>query len=267
MDLLQLFDVLLLGTALVLSLLSGTCRSQENTCTVMACGNPGLNGLPGRDGKDGAKGEKGDPGIIFWAMYSRRDMRKGVPPAIHDCIAGGTQAMVMVCNDFSSPPVGYGCIAFPCQAVNDIQRQVTALEKNIQTLQADLSKHKKVLLMQGAMSVGGKTFVSTGQYHTFSGGKVLCEKAGGALATPRNVAENTALKDIVKRKSEYAFLAINDIQTEGRFVYLDGTPVNYKNWNRGEPNDLDNEDCAILHEDGLWNDIDCARKALIICEI
>uniref|UniRef100_A0A8D2JHN5 C-type lectin domain-containing protein n=1 Tax=Varanus komodoensis TaxID=61221 RepID=A0A8D2JHN5_VARKO len=104
-------------------------------------------------------------------------------------------------------------------------------------------------------------------YHTFSGGKVLCEKAGGALATPRNVAENTALKDIVKRKSEYAFLAINDIQTEGRFVYLDGTPVNYKNWNRGEPNDLDNEDCAILHEDGLWNDIDCARKALIICEI
>ena len=35
----------------------------QNTCSVIACGSPGLNGFPGKDGHDGAKGEKGEPGM------------------------------------------------------------------------------------------------------------------------------------------------------------------------------------------------------------
>ncbi|KAH0623432.1 hypothetical protein JD844_006180 [Phrynosoma platyrhinos] len=63
MYVLQLLKALVLGASLALATVSETNRCESSTCTVMACGNPGLNGLPGRDGKDGAKGEKGDPAI------------------------------------------------------------------------------------------------------------------------------------------------------------------------------------------------------------
>lgn len=64
MRLLQRLNALVLGTSLALALIASAneCEGREGTCTVMACGNPGLNGLPGRDGKDGTKGEKGDQG-------------------------------------------------------------------------------------------------------------------------------------------------------------------------------------------------------------
>lgn len=116
------------------------------------------------------------------------------------------------------------------------------------------------------MKVGEKIFVSTGQEDTFAKGKELCAKQGGALASPRNAAENAALQAIVK--SKHAFLDINDQQTEGRFVYLSGAPVTYTNWKSGEPNNYKNgEDCVIVLGDGLWNDFGCQHNTLIICEV
>lgn len=109
-------------------------------------------------------------------------------------------------------------------------------------------------------------FVSTGNQDTFENGKSLCARAGSTLASPRNDAENTALKDLV-RPARQAHIGISDAQTEGRFVYLSGGAVTYSKWNTGEPNNLRNEDCVVIHESGEWNDVDCSStQALIICE-
>ncbi|XP_072851150.2 mannose-binding protein C isoform X1 [Pogona vitticeps] len=249
MHLLRLYAALLLGTSLSLAAVSETSRFDSNTCTVVACSTPGLNGLPGRDGKDGTKGEKGDPGVAVRGQQGPPG--KAGPPGPH-----GIQG-----------PTGQKGQKGDTTAVDTIQRKVTALENTIQTLQADLSKNKKILMLQGAISVGQKTFVSTGKHDTFANGKTLCASAGAALATPRNVAENTALTEVMKRKSEHAFLDINDRQTEGKFVYSNGETVGYTNWAGGEPNNDNNEDCVILNESSRWIDVPCHYKYLIICEI
>ncbi|XP_061490955.1 mannose-binding protein-like [Rhineura floridana] len=250
MYLLQFFIAVMLGTSLALASVPETSRCETNTCTLMACGNPGLNGLPGRDGKDGLKGEKGDQGVQVKGQQGFPG--KAGPPGLPG-IAG---------------PSGQKGQKGEATAVDAVQRQVTALERDIQTLQADLTKYKKILWLQGAMRVGGKIFVSTGQQDTFSNGKKMCANAGAVLASPKSAAENTALKEVLKRSSKFAFLDINDIQTEGRFVYLNGAPVGYTNWKQGEPNDHNhNEDCVIVLEDALWNDVGCEFKALIVCEI
>ncbi|KAM9273644.1 LOW QUALITY PROTEIN: mannose-binding protein-like [Morus bassanus] len=107
-------------------------------------------------------------------------------------------------------------------------------------------------------------FVSTGKEDTFDNGRSLCAKAGSALASPRNEAENTAL-DLI-RPSKQAYMGISDEQTEGRFK-LNGGAVTYRNWNAGEPNNLKNEDCAVTQDSGKWNDVNCSNSyALIICE-
>ncbi|XP_042315133.1 mannose-binding protein-like [Sceloporus undulatus] len=252
---LQLLKVLVVGASLAWATVSETNRCETSTCTVMACGSPGLNGLPGRDGKDGAKGEKGDPGVEVRGQQGPPG--KAGPPGIP-----GMQGTPGIMG-----PSGQKGQKGEATAIDTIQTQVATLEKTIQTLQEELRKTKTLLLLQGAVSVGEKIFVSTGQQNTFSGGRDLCAHAGGALASSRNAAENRALTEIMKKNSKHAFLGINDIQTEGKFVNLNGAPVGYTNWKQGEPNNLNNEDCVILLEDQLWNDVPCEHKSLIICEV
>jgi len=67
--------------------------------------------------------------------------------------------------------------------------------------------------------------------------------------------------------SDY-WLGLTDIQEEGRFVWVDGSPVGEGNWNRGEPNNAgDREDCAhVWWRYGTWNDRPCNSDLAYVCE-
>ena len=56
--------------------------------------------------------------------------------------------------------------------------------------------------------------------------------------------------------------------TEGTFVWSDGTPLDYTDWEEYEPNDYgNNEDCGIIATFlGLkWNDFGCTRSLPYLC--
>ncbi|XP_077206965.1 pulmonary surfactant-associated protein D-like [Paroedura picta] len=252
MHLLQLFMVLLVGTSLGRAAVSEASRPEVNTCTVLACGSPGLNGLPGRDGRDGAKGEKGDQGV--GPKGQQGFPGKAGPP-------GPAGPMGVQGRSGDKGQKG------EAGATDTLRSQMAALETKFQALRTEFSNYKNVALLQG-LTVGQKTFISTHRHDTYTNGKAQCEKAGGTLASPKNAAENSALQEVAKRDSKFAFLDVNDIQTEGRFVYANGAPVSYTNWKSGEPNNYNGvEDCVIiLHENGLWNDYNCDTKSLIVCE-
>ncbi|XP_043407079.1 mannose-binding protein [Chelonia mydas] len=253
MHLHQPVKALVLAMALMMASGGDINKHEEsmNACPVIQCCAPGTNGLPGRDGRDGKegpKGEKGDQGAGLRGL-------QGFPGKAGPQGAKGDQG-----------PQGEKGQKGESATFDALQRQVAALEKNIQTLQADVSRHQNFFSLQWVKSVGKKTFMSTGRKDSFENGKSLCAKAGGALACPRNQAENTALQEIVKA-SEQTYLGISDVQTEGKFVYLNGEPVTYTNWNTGEPNNNGNEDCVAMYDNGKWNDLDCSNsKVSIICE-
>nr|XP_025043928.1 mannose-binding protein-like [Pelodiscus sinensis] len=263
MHLRQLLKALALAMALVMASGVDVNKHEEkmSTCPVIQCCAPGTNGLPGRDGRDGRegpKGEKGDQGAGerglqgFPGKAGPQGTRGNQGPRGEKGQKGENA------SEKSTPPLS---------AFDALQRQVSALEKNIQTLQADISKFQNIFNLRWAKIVGKKIFVSTGTKASFQHGKSLCAKAGGSLSCPRNEAENAALKEVVKTESNRAYLGLTDMQTEGKFVYLNGEPVAYTNWNSGEPNDQDNEDCVLIYDDGKWNDLDCSTaEILIICE-
>uniref|UniRef100_A0A8C3FNL5 Mannose binding lectin 2 n=1 Tax=Chrysemys picta bellii TaxID=8478 RepID=A0A8C3FNL5_CHRPI len=232
MHLCQPFKALVLAVALMMS-------------SVLQCCAPGTNGLSGRDGRDGKEGA-GLRGL------------QGFPGKAGPQGTKGDQG-----------PQGEKGQKGESATFDALQRQVTTLEKNIQTLQADVSRHQKCeICLHDCIfgSVGKKTFMSTGTKDSFKNGKSLCAKAGVALACPHNHAENTALQEILK-DSEQAYLGMSDVQTEGKFLYLNGEPVTYTNWNTGEPNDNKNEVCVAIYDNGKWNDIVCSNsEMLIICE-
>ncbi|XP_048742649.1 CD209 antigen-like protein B [Ostrea edulis] len=64
------------------------------------------------------------------------------------------------------------------------------------------------------------------------------------------------------------WMGASDISDEGKFIKLSNAkPIQYTNWNRGEPNDHQKkEDCVEWAGSGKWNDNYCGNKNFFICE-
>ncbi|TFK09509.1 pseudouridylate synthase 7 homolog-like protein [Platysternon megacephalum] len=150
--------------------------------------------------------------------------------------------------------------------INLLKRQVSTLEGQLRALQSSFSKYKQVIMFPNGRIVGEKIFMTSGYEGNFDSLKQRCSQAGGQLASPRNAAENAAIQQILVLYNKSAFLGINDIQTEGRFKYLNGENIVYSNWQTGEPNDNGVEDCVEMYSNGKWNDKSCGEKQLIVCE-
>jgi hypothetical protein len=63
------------------------------------------------------------------------------------------------------------------------------------------------------------------------------------------------------------WIGLNDLEVEGTFVWPDGSPATYTNWNDGEPNNANGiEHCVELSSTtGGWNDIPCDGPRTYIC--
>ncbi|XP_072042584.1 C-type mannose receptor 2-like [Amphiura filiformis] len=73
-------------------------------------------------------------------------------------------------------------------------------------------------------------------------------------------------------QQHYYHIGLHDTENEGRFQWVDGTPIDFTAWAPGEPNNVKNgnidEDCAGLSpfRGGIWNDYPCTRLYSYICE-
>ena len=87
--------------------------------------------------------------------------------------------------------------------------------------------------------------------------RVNCRTWGGDLASIASAEENAAVVSI-RSPSEAGscWIGLNDIGTEGTFVWSDGSNSSYRNWVGGAPNNVGNEDCAHVGPI-TWNDLPC----------
>uniref|UniRef100_A0A663F1K7 Mannose binding lectin 2 n=1 Tax=Aquila chrysaetos chrysaetos TaxID=223781 RepID=A0A663F1K7_AQUCH len=198
------------------------------SCPVIQCSAPAVNGLPGRDGRDAPKGEKQEPGtelrtfsnIVFFILLI-------IPLVLFHA------SFILSFRLFTSLLFFYPIVLL--QAPHNV---------------------RKLKMLSNIKSIGKKIFVSTEKEDTFYNGKSFCAKAGSALASPRKEAENTTLKDLITPSTQ-AYMGISAEQTKSTFMYPNEEAVTYRNWNAGEPNNLKNEDCAVMQDSGKWNDVDC----------
>lgn len=69
------------------------------------------------------------------------------------------------------------------------------------------------------------------------------------------------------------WIGLNDVETEGTFVWASGDPATYRNWNTGEPSgsEFGNEDFVQMLDtpglEGLWNDINAGFAAFGFVEV
>lgn len=53
---------------------------------------------------------------------------------------------------------------------------------------------------------------------------------------------------------------------QGEWKYEDGSPLTYVNWRNGEPNNVNDEDCAVMGYNGLYHDVRCSKTFIFVCE-
>lgn len=81
-----------------------------------------------------------------------------------------------------------------------------------------------------------------------------CEEMGGSLATANGSLYSSFLVGLAKKGGREGYwLGATDEKTQGKWTWLDGSPVRYSNWNPGQPNDKgkgENYMVLLIHHQG-----------------
>jgi Lectin C-type domain len=78
--------------------------------------------------------------------------------------------------------------------------------------------------------------------------------------------ENAAATVVVfGARASRAWFGLREIKAEGPFEWIDGTPLNYTNWDSATPVDFT---CSSIAADGTWGTSECTstRKAIYVVE-
>ncbi len=104
------------------------------------------------------------------------------------------------------------------------------------------------------------------QHLSWHAARARCESMGGRLAAIRTREQDLFLARLSR---SHVWLGGSDAAAEGRWRWSDGTPVVYRNWAEGEPNNLQQrEHFLMLSKYGQWNDL-AADSSIVkgfICE-
>ncbi|MEZ4801040.1 MAG: HYR domain-containing protein, partial [Flavobacteriales bacterium] len=97
-----------------------------------------------------------------------------------------------------------------------------------------------------------------------------CISAGGYLVAISSAAENLLLENYIDAANVDAWIGFNDIASEGNFVWTNGEPVVYTNWQGGQPNNNGGSGAADgvrMEQDGGWDDRGVNSNQRYILEI
>nr|XP_015204415.1 PREDICTED: C-type lectin domain family 4 member M-like isoform X2 [Lepisosteus oculatus] len=108
----------------------------------------------------------------------------------------------------------------------------------------------------------GNCYYFSKETRDWSGAQQYCGNQDSGLAIINNDDELTHLSSKI---SSIHWLGLTDLDREGSWKWVDGTPVDKKYWNLGEPNNAGEEDCGELKEAKL-NDGRCSEIKRWICE-
>ena len=109
----------------------------------------------------------------------------------------------------------------------------------------------------------GKCYIFGEKNVNWHSAETCCREWGGHLASIHSDLENYAVNSI-RNKTHWTWIGLNDNAKEGTFEWTDGSALDYKNFRRGEPDNLGGpENCVDLFPGGRldWNDNACSFVA------
>ncbi|KAM6037602.1 macrophage mannose receptor 1-like [Theristicus caerulescens] len=95
--------------------------------------------------------------------------------------------------------------------------------------------------------------------------QLFCSILGSQLLEVDSLEEKDHIRTMLRSSS---WLGIRDVEVEGTWKRANGTIVTRESswWHRNEPNGGDQENCAVVREDGEWYDYPCKSRLPWVCE-
>ncbi|XP_030839658.1 alpha-N-acetylgalactosamine-specific lectin-like [Strongylocentrotus purpuratus] len=131
------------------------------------------------------------------------------------------------------------------------------------------------------MKVGEYCYQYFGNKRTCHDAENICNRIGGDLPSIRNEKESNTIYQLWKglvnhptQKESAYWIGLRDTNQENKFDWTDGTPVDYYNWQPGQPDNWQNEDCVEVRNVGnndyerqRWNDKGCSTARAFFCRM
>ncbi len=112
-----------------------------------------------------------------------------------------------------------------------------------------------------------KFFVSTGA-KTWTDGKVFAEANNGHLAVIESIGENQFIFDNINPASGSVWIGLNNVGTGSIFNWVTVDPLNFTNWENGEPNGAPGgHGVRLKNTNGKWTDRPASDLYEVIFEI
>jgi hypothetical protein len=123
------------------------------------------------------------------------------------------------------------------------------------------------------VSYEGKRFQVFSEVLSWHEAKDACEKRGGKLAIVIDADHGQFLTGLVLDAGlKEAWLGATDEADESKWVTVDGAPLQYTNWNSGQPNNANSNEHFLLlwaEKGGVWSDqpsVSTAHRPGYICQ-
>ena len=114
----------------------------------------------------------------------------------------------------------------------------------------------------------GSNYYCSYNNYSWTNAKSLCQNNGGHLAVINDADENSFVSNFMMASS--AWIGGHDYNNEGSFEWINGDPMNYTNWQYGQPNDYGyyGEDyMRIMKSSGEWTDKSNNNAYEVIMEV
>ncbi|XP_051240059.1 C-type lectin domain family 4 member M-like isoform X13 [Dicentrarchus labrax] len=147
----------------------------------------------------------------------------------------------------------------------DLQRKLQETEAVCKTLTEERADLKRILNDFSWVYFRGSFYQVSSLKKSWQQSRDDCLQKGADL-----LIINSREEQIFTNKfKKYMWIGLTDSETEGRWKWVDGTPLTISYWASGEPNGKKGENCGDIksHDaENSWNDEGCSSSLFWICE-
>ncbi|XP_055750679.1 galactose-specific lectin nattectin-like [Salvelinus fontinalis] len=95
-----------------------------------------------------------------------------------------------------------------------------------------------------------------------------CVTQGANLASVHSEAEHQFIKILIKMFDPaefYTWIGLSDIVKEGRWMWTDGSKVDFTDWFKSDPDGGKAQNCVNTNYQTLWIDNECSEGYAFVC--
>ncbi|XP_030649161.1 C-type mannose receptor 2 [Chanos chanos] len=95
-----------------------------------------------------------------------------------------------------------------------------------------------------------------------------CQQQGADLLSITEVQEQSYINGLLTGYTASLWMGLNDLDLNGGWQWSDSSPLKYLNWEAGQPNHEEEENCAVIRTEtsGRWQNRDCSIAMPYICK-